>query len=254
MSHTELHDSLLPLAALEALDGEDRAAFEAHRAEGCEICERELAAYRRAATLLAAALPEPEASDTARQRLLRTVRAEARAGGRGTGAWWMALAASVLLLIAVGDDIVQRRTLRQTRGASQRLAEQISEMRQELARKDLRARFLQDMDVQMILMKPMGPQPGAHGKVVYSPKARRAILLAAGLEPLPAERQYELWCISDGKAIAAGTFDMRPGPATVVESEPLPAGVMRVDKFAVTIEPKGGMPQPTGPMIIAGGA
>jgi Anti-sigma-K factor rskA, C-terminal len=247
MSHTEIHDSLLPLAALGALDGEDRSIFEAHRAGGCEICDREMAAYRAAAAGLSEALPQRAASEGARQRLLNATRACSRVRPTAVPRRWVALAASVLLLAAVGDDLVQRRALRSQ-------AVRISELRQELARKDLRVRFLQDMDVQMILTNPAGPQPHAHGKILYSPRARRAILLAAGLERLPSGKQYELWYISRGKPIAAGMFDMRPGPATVVESEPLPNGVAGVDQFAVTIEPRGGMPQPTGPMIITGDA
>jgi anti-sigma-K factor RskA len=40
---------------------------------------------------------------------------------------------------------------------------------------------------------------------------------------------------------------------SVFESAAVPEGVAAVEKFAVTIEPRGGVPQPTGPMVLVGG-
>jgi anti-sigma-K factor RskA len=41
---------------------------------------------------------------------------------------------------------------------------------------------------------------------------------------------------------------------SVFESGLVPEGVVVVEKFAVTIEPRGGVPQPTGPMVLVGAA
>jgi len=117
----------------------------------------------------------------------------------------------------------------------------------------MRARFLEDPDVRAILLTGLCPQPNARGKVIFSPRARRAVFVAASLEAVPTDQQYELWFLAGGKPIPAGTFDAARGRATVFESGLLPETISSVDKFAVTIERRGGVPQPTGPMVLAGG-
>jgi anti-sigma-K factor RskA len=257
LPHSERLDELVPAAALDALDGADRDDFESHLVAGCPRCERAVAAWRRDLTLLARATA-PASPDGAVARRLRGAIAAAGVSprpGRGPAlATWLAVAAS-LALIAVGtDDLVRRRALASASRENARLAERESRAEANLAEKTLRARFLEDPDIQAILLTGMGPQPGARGKVVYSPRARRALFVSARLAPLSPDRQYELWFLAGGKPIAAGTFDAPPGVPSIFESSPVPAGIQAVEKFAVTIEPRGGVPQPSGPMVLVGAA
>jgi anti-sigma-K factor RskA len=258
LPHSERRDELVAVAALDALDGADRDEFERHVLSGCARCEQARAAWRRDLTLLARATtpaaPDAEVAARLRGAIAAAENSPGAARRRPAVTAWLAVAAS-LALVAVGtDDLMRRRALTGAERENAQLAERRRHAEASLAEKTLRARFLEDPDVQAILLTGMGPQPGARGKVIYSPKARRALFVSAGLEPLATDRQYELWFLAAGKPIAAGTFDARPGVAAVFESEPLPAGVAAVEKFAVTIEPRGGVPQPTGPMVLAGAA
>lgn len=250
-------DELVALAALDALDGADRDAFERHLLSGCARCERDRAAWRRDLTLLARATA-PAAPDPGVARRLREAIADAGApplaARRPAVSPWLAAAASLALLALGADDLLRRRALVGAARENTLLAERERRAEESLAEKTLRARFLEDPDVQAILLTGMGPRPEARGKVIYSPKARRALFVSAGLEPLQSDRQYELWFLAGGKPIAAGTFDGREGVPSIFESLPVPAGVPAVEKFAVTIEPRGGTLQPTGPMILAGAA
>ena len=166
---------------------------------------------------------------------------------------WLAVAACLALIVAATDDVVRRRSNAEFRAHSARLEREVRETREALAEKTLRARFLEDPDVEAILLSGTGPQPGGRGKIVFSPRTRRAIFVSAGLAPLPKDRQYELWFIAGGKPVAAGVFDPAPAGATVFESRPVPETVARVEKFAVTIEPSGGVDAPSGPMVLIGG-
>ena len=56
MSH-EPFDTLAAAWALGALDGEDRAAFERHLAEGCDVCAAELRSSAEALAAVARSVP-----------------------------------------------------------------------------------------------------------------------------------------------------------------------------------------------------
>ena len=256
MPHSERLDELVPIAALDALDGADRDDFEGHLAAGCPRCDRAVAAWRRDLAALGGATAPVVPDAAAAHRLRGAIAAETFHRPRGEISFtaWLAVAACLALLVVGTDDLVRRRALSGAARENVRLAERERRTREDLAEKTLRARFVEDPDVQAILLTGLGPQPGAHGKIIYSPRARRAIFVSAGLAPLPTDRQYELWFLAGGKPIAAGTFDASPGMPSVFESAAVPEGVTAIEKFAVTIEPRGGVPQPTGPMVLIGAA
>ncbi len=51
--------------------------------------------------------------------------------------------------------------------------------------------------------------------------------------------------------MAAGVFDADPSGRALFESKAL-SGLAAAQNFAVTVEPRGGVPQPTGPIILVG--
>ena len=94
-------------------------------------------------------------------------------------------------------------------------------------------------------------RPGARAKVFWSQKAGRGIVVAGNLAPLPEGKQYELWVFSNGKPVPAGVFDADPSGRAIFESSDLSA-ITSAENFAVTVEPRGGVPAPTGPIILLG--
>jgi anti-sigma-K factor RskA len=87
--------------------------------------------------------------------------------------------------------------------------------------------------------------------VFWSEKAKRGVLLGGQLAALPAEKQYQLWVFDKGKPVDAGVFDVDPEGRALFESKDLSA-IARAENFAVTVEPRGGVPQPTGPIVLVG--
>ena len=114
----------------------------------------------------------------------------------------------------------------------------------------LRARVLESDDVQMMLLGGKGPQPDARARVFWSPRAKRGILVASKLAALPSDRQYELWVFLDGKPVNAGVFDVDTSGRALFESTDFPAP--DAQNFAVTVEPRGGLPAPSGPVVLVG--
>ena len=79
------------------------------------------------------------------------------------------------------------------------------------------------------------------------------MLTAAHLPDLPAGRTYQLWVLTSGAPVSAGMFhpDASGGTSMVFDtpvSLPAPAGL------AVSMEPDGGVPAPTGEIVLVGKA
>jgi anti-sigma-K factor RskA len=90
--------------------------------------------------------------------------------------------------------------------------------------------------------------PNARGRVFVSP-GKGVVLMAAHLPTLQADQTFELWLIpAQGKPVPAGTFQGNED-STAVYVHPGP--VDNAAAVAVTVEPKGGSPQPTAtPFIV----
>ena len=254
MRHSEVLADLAPLAALDALDGAEREQFAAHVLT-CPRCDLDVRGWRRDLAALGRSLAPVAPGGSSRARMRSAAALDPTAAGRRLprGAVWLAVAASLALIVAATDDLVRRRVASSLARDNGRLTAENARSRRDLAERELRARFLEDPDVGAILLTGAGPQPGARGKVIFSPRARRAIFVADGLAAIPPDRQYELWLLAAGKPLAAGAFDLARRGATVFESSLLPESALPGAKFAVTIEPRGGTAQPTGPMVLTGG-
>jgi len=103
-----------------------------------------------------------------------------------------------------------------------------------------------------IALAALKAPPGAQGYTFVDPTARKAVFVAANLPQLAPDKTYELWFIADGKPVPAGTFAVdasgRSGTVTVNGVAPF----NHIQAWAVTVEPQGGVPQPTGPMVLKG--
>ena len=81
----------------------------------------------------------------------------------------------------------------------------------------------------------------------------RWTFIAHNLGPLQAGRTYQLWLVTATKKISAGTFAANArGDAFVQATYALDRSALKA--VAVTEEPAGGVPQPTGAMVVVGAA
>jgi anti-sigma factor RsiW len=208
----ELHD-LSALYALDVLDADERARFEAHLAT-CERCTDELAGLREAASGLAFVEgPAPPAA--LRGRILTAARAEPsnvvsladRRSRATTVAAVLAVAASA---VAVGLGIwaaTLHHSLSQERSAT---------------------RVLNDPNATRLAV------PGKAGTLVVAPSGEA--VLTVSLPKPPAGKTYEAW-VANKNVHAAGTFD-----GGLVK---LTQHVARGDQVMVTLERSGGVDAPT---------
>jgi len=250
--HSERHEELLSLAALGVPLEDDAADYRRLLEERCSTCEGLLPELREAASALAAAVPPRRPRPLLRAELLASLGPARRATTSSAAAGWAFAAAAAILFVMVAlDDARLRRQREELRAQNSELALRVEASRSELARRDLRARVIESEDVRMLFLRGQKPQPNARGKVFWSEAAKRGILIAGHLQPLPPDRQYQLWVFVDGKPVDAGVFDVDPSGRTLFESKDL-AAVRTAQNFAVTIEPRGGLPQPSGPIVLLG--
>jgi anti-sigma-K factor RskA len=273
--HTPAIEELLSVHALGALDGEDLRTVEEHLAGRCPECAWLLAELAGGVEGLAAGAPPVAPSDTARARLLRALGEPAASSSppparRRAPAWsWLAAAAALLLLVwgvatrsaLTGEVAALRAELSRLRADRDRVASQATGLAAELARAEAsNERLAQAMAIiSSPAMKPVAlaglkDAPGARGHTFVDPEAKRAVFVAANLPPLAPGKTYELWFITGGKGgkpVPAGTFPVdAKGSATVAVANVPP--VAQIQVWAVTVEPQGGVPQPTGPMVLKG--
>lgn len=84
--------------------------------------------------------------------------------------------------------------------------------------------------------------------VFWSADTQQVAVTVKSLPILPADKQYQLWALVDGKPVDAGVFDAG-GSSSMTQS--LNRSIARADAFAVTVEKRGGNPSPTMSTLLA---
>jgi anti-sigma-K factor RskA len=234
MERTEIHD-LSAAYALDALDADERRAFEEHLAR-CEDCRAAVASFQEAAAELAYDADAPPPPPPLRERILaEAARERPNVVPLRRRRWALPVAATVaaaaaVTAIALGIWAVDlSRQLDDERAAS-RSSQEVAEL-------------LADPTARQIALD------GADGVLVVDDETGNGWLVVRGLDEAPAEKTYEAWVIEDDRARAAGLFAGGGAPTVVALAEPVPEGAV----VAVTLEREGGVEQSTqDPVFVTG--
>jgi anti-sigma-K factor RskA len=102
------------------------------------------------------------------------------------------------------------------------------------------------------LASMLGNTPAAVAVAVWDPSRERGVLAVSKLPALASEKDYQLWVIDKQYAapVSAGVFAVDPvsGEAHIVFKTDKP--VNSIAKFAVSLERKGGVAAPQGPIVL----
>ena len=220
----ELHD-LTAAYALDALDADERRAYEAHLS-GCPACQEELASFWEVTGSLAYAAAGPAPSPELRGRLLDAAHAERPNVVPLRPRRWvvpvLSTAAAVAAVVAIGLGLW-----------ASSLSGQLDDARAVSA-------VLGDPSARTIALQ------GADGRLVVDGDGR-AVLVVQGLPEAPSGKAYEVWVIEDGRPDRAGLFQ---GERLVSLDRAVPRG----STVAVTVEDEGGVDAPTGEPIFSASA
>ena len=252
MSH-EPFETLAAVYAVGALDGDDLAQFEAHLPT-CPACQT---AVREAQDTLARAMlaAPPQVPPPAVREALVTRVARARPAGRRR---WLAWAAATAVAaaaaagftgtwVAVRYEAQLGRMAREMAALKERTARNEAALQEQVALYRGAVELLGDPATRVVELRGQGPATGASGRLIWN-DAGGGHLFVAGLPPAPAGKTYELWTIAGQTPRPAGLFGV---DAAGRGAHRFPRGGGAVQVFAVTLEPEGGTPAPTGPIVLA---
>jgi anti-sigma-K factor RskA len=255
MSHPE-HQSPQDLAAAYALDAltpEEARQFEAFLVTSPEA-QREVAEFRDVAALLALAGSEGAAGPDLRERVLGRIGEEKTrqipfspsrsSRSRTSPAVWGTLAASLIAAVGLGAAFLS------LKGDVSRLERTLAERQQQLTAREATLNAILEPGVELYQLTASGdPDPGI--QLFWDRARNRAIIHGFRLKPVPTGRAYQLWFIKDGKPVPSVTFKPESTGYAKVEQVPVPADG-KVSAAAITVEPEGGSPQPTSPILLVG--
>ena len=281
MSCGEFKDNVAAYV-LGLLEPGERAAFEVHLDEltAHDGCREALAEAYETTALLGAALPTmqpraqvwqaiereigatPAAGSNVRESTTRPAAARPERSGRRRElvAWTLAIAAGILAFVFGMEYRIGQRTLADREheldlaSATDRdkaiCMRELATARVSLREKEAALSLIGSPGTQLVQLAAQGAEP-YHASALLNPAEKSAMILTTALTPLQG-KDYQLWLIRGGEKISAGVLRTDPSGATLarISDEVLAGG--RPDAFAVTIEPQGGMPQPTGPIILLG--
>lgn len=259
------------LYVLGALSSEEHARLERHLAE-CEACAADVRSLRRVADVLPFSVPDVSPPLGLRSRVLaaaRAVRAPldvrmpdsgraatvpvARATAQGR-VWvaWFAAAASLAVAAGLGGyaatlQVRLRDVHARLTSAMARLQE--SEQRLDAANRDatvVRTNLALVTAADAVDLRLAGQAPARQASARAFVSRSRGVLFAANnLPPLPANRVYQVWFLTPGAPVSAGLLRPDPdGNATI--TFPVAPDAPAFVGLAVSLEPAGGVPAPTG--------
>jgi len=255
MTCDERRDHML-LYVADALARHEREAVDAHLGSGCPRCAGHLAEAGSVLGHLPLALPPVEPPPRLRERLIERVAADRKRGtvalfpargswlvGWGRPAVTATLAAGLLYALVVLPLRERQRALDAELTAQQRT---IDELRGDLLAARSAVDMLASRELKLALLASGGPQPEAWGRLLRDERNRIWQLYAFDLQPLGPDKTYELWFITDDdRKIPAGTFDV-DAAGRGRHHVTVPHDLEGIVVAAVTDEPAGGSPQPTG--------
>ena len=108
-------------------------------------------------------------------------------------------------------------------------------------------------NARVALLRPTAAgSPQTLGATVWLPNDQRGLVVLENLPALPASQNYQLWLVdpSAPAPVSAAVFTSEAAGA-VRHLFTTPGNLRTSERFAVSIEPKGGAPRPTGKFVLA---
>jgi anti-sigma-K factor RskA len=234
--------TLIGAYVLNAVSDAERRIFEDHLA-GCSSCTQDTAELLETTVLLAGE-SEVEPPAHLRGRVLaaaahtRQLPPETGTPTPGRSLWLrrtatLAAAAGIAVAVTLGIQAVD---------TNSRLERDLQALEQVNDRNGRVADLLAAPDAKLVRGDVAG---GGTGTVVASPEKGEVLFLAHGLARLPDDRTYQLWLIGTEGPRPAGLLTADGGENLV-----LATGFTGREAVGLTVEPRGGSPQPTTPTVV----
>ncbi|MEO8192673.1 MAG: anti-sigma factor [Gemmatimonadales bacterium] len=167
---------------------------------------------------------------------------------------WLAIAAT-LALIATGAQLLRvtsdRNAMRARLATADTATSPSDSMTVALNQKDSMIAAMTGPDVKVVPLSNATAQP--LGRMMWNRASDDWIMVTYNLRPPRPGMTYQVWLVTDSAKISAGTFRPDAAGRTVMHARyAMAPDALRA--VAITEEPEGGVPAPTGPMVVSGSA
>jgi Anti-sigma-K factor rskA len=181
-----------------------------------------------------------------------------RAGPFGPALSWLATAAALALAVGLGAYTLQLRgrisaletDLREANLRADASQRQMADAQRAASGAQSAVGVLTAPDVARVDLIGQTAAPTASARAFWS-RSRGMVFTGANLPPLPPGRTYQLWVVTAQAPISAGLLrpDLQGGVSGTFAT---PVDIPTPVAMAVTIEPDGGVPAPTGEKYLVG--
>jgi anti-sigma-K factor RskA len=243
------------LYALGAFEGEELREFEAH-ISGCSRCAAKLARAKGRVALLSLAAPQVEPSPGARASQMARIHPENRRPAAvetrtpwPPARWWQMVLVFALAALAILSIVLWQKNERLDKDLAMLHTSVVTQQAQ-LDDVGHIVQLIGSTDTVNVNLAAQPGMPKGTAHVMYNMKMK-VLMYDGQLDTVPVGKSYQLWVVpASGNPISAGVFSPTRGQADHWMMN-MPDGMVP-KAFAVTIEPSGGMPQPTGPKVLVG--
>ncbi len=253
---------LAPMHALGATTPEEAAAMEAAMTEDATLAA-EVASFRavpatlataapvapspsvRAALLaVAASVPVAAAPSDAPAAAVRELRAASRMPR------WVPMLAAASLVIAVGAVVDGVRV--RNEAATMEEVNRLLTARLKARESTLDAMLMGERELYLVQVGDPVEAQGPGLQFFWNAKEGKAVAHAFRLPPAPAGRDYQIWALVDGKPVSLVVFNSSDDGHALVDVQGVSSNVRGVTDILISVEPKGGSPQPTTAPFLGG--
>lgn len=256
MTHEEF-ESIAALDAIGAATAEEQQALQAHL-ESCVDCRHVRDEYTEAATVLARGLDPIAPPASVRNHVLDAIESDDSETSDNVvemprnpivSRRWLATAAGVFLLLWGWREMsvrVARENLQSRQADIARLRDENNLLAQKNEKLNAEMASLAEAGTKTIALTGQAVAPAAAARVFLEPGKRRALVFFTNLPANAVDKSYQLWILraDQPKPQSAGVFDVSASGSSSIVIENLPVDT-EIKGLAVTLEPKGGVAQPT---------
>ena len=243
----EDYKEMIPARALSALDAAEARVLNDHLSE-CDECRLELQEWEATAAALAVSTKPMEPSPEVRERLLNQIRNEAdvpnvvpfRSATRNI--WTTSFSAIAAVIVATVLIVGLVTVWRENR-----------DLRDRLRRSQEFVQLVNTPGSKVTELSATEVGGGATAKLVYDNNGR-AMLMADKLPSVPQGKAYQLWFIVGNNPPMPGKTFVPDNAGQGTLTDQMPQAALNAAVFAITIEPAGGVPAPTGPIYLRSSA
>jgi len=260
MRHTQLTDDLQEQASLYAagaMTESERKAFVRHLEEDqCAVCVSEVKELQSVAAMLAFDTAPATPSPAVRERLMEQARSVAPARPVPRLPFltqhWLPLLTTAVAIGAIAITLAATRANDELSRLTLVLNSRVAQLEVQVAQTQTYIATLTSPEVRVVNLAGQGLNVQASGRIFWDQSRKKWFFYVRDLPQLPADKSYQLWFVpAAGNPVSAVVFNTeRDG--TVEQQIDVPEGVAALKAAAVTTEPAGGLPQPSGAFALLG--